>query len=134
MSLRRSQAVAIQQPVRCAIYTRKSTNEGLDQAFNSLDNQRDAGESYIASQRHENWTVLTDQYDDGGFSGGNTERPALKRLLADAEAGRIDIIVVYKLDRLSRSLLDFLNLHRSLESLGVQIVSVTEPIDTRTPI
>ncbi|MCP4006265.1 MAG: recombinase family protein, partial [bacterium] len=131
---RTSSAVAIQPAVRCAIYTRKSTNEGLDQAFNSLHNQRDAGESYVASQRHENWTVLTDQYDDGGFSGGNTERPALKRLLTDAEAGRIDIIVVYKLDRLSRSLLDFLNLHRSLEALGVQIVSVTEPIDTRTPI
>ncbi|MCP3998845.1 MAG: recombinase family protein, partial [bacterium] len=83
---RTSSAVAIQPAVRCAIYTRKSTNEGLDQAFNSLHNQRDAGESYVASQRHENWTVLTDQYDDGGFSGGNTERPALKRLLADAEA------------------------------------------------
>jgi hypothetical protein len=91
--------------IRCAIYTRKSTEEGLSQEFNSLDAQREAGEAYIASQRHEGWAALSDRYDDGGFTGGNMERPALKRLLADIEAGRIDCVVVYKVDRLSRSLL-----------------------------
>jgi len=93
--------------VRCAIYTRKSTDEGLEQEFNSLDAQRESAEAYVASQRHEGWLCLPDRYDDGGFTGGNMERPALKRLLADIQAGRIDCIVVYKVDRLSRSLLDF---------------------------
>ena len=93
--------------IRCAIYTRKSTEEGLEQEFNSLDAQREAGEAHIASQKHEGWVCLPDRYDDGGFTGGNMERPALKRLMADIEAGKVDCIVVYKVDRLSRSLLDF---------------------------
>src|SRR5256712_411435 len=93
-------------PVRCAIYTRKSTDEGLDRDFNSLDNQRERAEDYIKSQHHEGWEVLSDRYDDGGFSGGNTDRPALRRLLTDVEAGKIDCVVVYKYDRLSRSMLD----------------------------
>ena len=89
--------------VRCAIYTRKSTEEGLEQEFNSLDAQREAGEAYIKSQQHEGWVCLPDHYDDGGFTGGNMDRPALRRLLADIEAGKIDCVVVYKVDRLSRS-------------------------------
>src|SRR5688572_31332397 len=93
--------------IRCAIYTRKSTEEGLEQAFNTLDAQREAGEAYVAAQRHEGWVCLPDRYDDGGFSGGTVERPALQRLLADIEAGRVDCVVVYKVDRISRSLLDF---------------------------
>ena len=93
--------------IRCAIYTRKSTEEGLEQEFNSLDAQRMAGENYIASQTGEGWVCLPEQYNDGGYTGGNMERPALKRLMADAEAGKLDCIVVYKVDRLSRSLMDF---------------------------
>jgi site-specific DNA recombinase len=89
--------------VRCAIYTRKSTEDGLEQEFNSLDAQREAGEAYIASQVSEGWVCLPDRYDDGGFTGGNMERPALQRLMADIEAGKVDCIVVYKVDRLSRS-------------------------------
>ena len=88
--------------VRCSIYTRKSTEEGLAQEFNSLDAQREAGEAYIASQRHEGWVALPDRYDDGGFTGGNIDRPALRRLLAEIEAGKVDCVVVYKVDRLSR--------------------------------
>src|SRR6266581_9084944 len=91
-------AAAVSTPVRCAVYTRKSTDEGLDRDFNSLDNQREAAENYIRSQRHEGWEVLPDRYDDGGFSGGNLDRPALKRLLADIEAGKVQRIVVYKID------------------------------------
>src|SRR5271170_8012410 len=94
-------------PLRCAIYTRKSTEEGLEQEFNSLDAQRESAQAFIASQRHEGWTLLSDRYDDGGFTGGNMERPALNRLLADIRAGKIDCVIVYKVDRLSRSLLDF---------------------------
>ena len=90
--------------VRCAIYTRKSTEEGLEQEFNSLDAQRESAEAYVKSQQHEGWTCLPDRYDDGGFTGGNMERPALRRLMTDIEAGRIDCVVVYKVDRLSRSL------------------------------
>src|SRR5258708_34864 len=93
--------------VRCAIYTRKSTEEGLEQEFNSLDAQRESAEAYVKSQAHEGWTCLPERYDDGGFTGGNMDRPALRRLLADVNAGTIDAIVVYKVDRLSRSLLDF---------------------------
>jgi site-specific DNA recombinase len=93
--------------VRCAVYSRKSTEEGLEQEFNSLDAQREAGENYIASQRQEGWSCLPDRYDDAGCSGGNMERPALQRLLADIVAGKVDVVVIYKLDRLSRSLLDF---------------------------
>src|SRR6059058_4463420 len=93
--------------VRCAIYTRKSTEEGLQQEFNSLDAQREAAEAYIKSQAHEGWHCLPTHYDDGGFTGGNMDRPALQRLLTDIEAGQVDAIIVYKLDRFSRSLLDF---------------------------
>ncbi len=93
--------------VRCAIYTRKSTEEGLQQDFNSLDAQRESAENYIASQKAEGWVCLPDRYDDGGFTGGNMDRPALQRLLADIGAGKIDCVVVYKVDRLSRSILDF---------------------------
>src|SRR3954452_16457276 len=96
--------------VRCAIYTRKSTEEGLDQRFNALDAQRDACEAYIASQRAEGWVLVPDRYDDGGYSGATLERPALRRLLADIEAGRVDVVVVYKIDRLSRALMDFAKL------------------------
>ena len=101
--------------VLCAIYTRKSTEEGLDQNFNSLDAQHDACANYIASQKSEGWVTLKDRYDDGGFSGSNTERPGLQRLLADVEAGKVQVIAVYKLDRLSRSLTDFVGL---LQVLG----------------
>src|SRR5438477_1636477 len=87
---------------RCAIYTRKSSEEGLEQSFNSLDAQREACEAFILSQRQEGWRVLSNHYDDGGYSGGNIERPALKRLLEDVEAGKVDVIVVYKVDRLTR--------------------------------
>ena len=91
--------------VRCAIYTRKSTDDGLDQEFNSLDAQREVGEAYVASQKHEGWVALPDRYDDGGYSGGSMNRPALRRLLADVQAGKVDAVLVYKIDRFSRSLL-----------------------------
>jgi site-specific DNA recombinase len=116
--------------VRCAIYTRKSTEEGLDQDFNSLDAQREAGESYIASQRHEGWIALPDRYDDGGFTGANMERPALTRLLADIAAGRIDTVIVYKVDRLSRSLMDFSRIIGRFDEFGVSFVSVTQQFNT----
>nr|WP_183792515.1 recombinase family protein [Edaphobacter lichenicola] len=93
--------------IRCAIYTRKSSEEGLEQSFNSLQAQREACEAYVLSQRHEGWQLLSTQYDDGGFSGGNTERPGLKKLIADIAAGKIDTVVVYKVDRLTRALSDF---------------------------
>jgi site-specific DNA recombinase len=117
---------------RCAIYTRKSTEEGLEQEFNSLDAQRDAGEAYIASQRHEGWVCLPDRYDDGGFTGGNMDRPALQRLLADIQAGLVDCIVVYKVDRLSRSLIDFSKIMDVLERHKVSFVSVTQQFNTST--
>ncbi len=116
--------------IRCAIYTRKSTEEGLEQEFNTLDAQRESAEAYIASQRHEGWACLPDRYDDGGFSGGTLERPALKRLMADIEAGGIDCVVVYKVDRLSRSLLDFSRLMEIFERHGVSFVSVTQQFNT----
>jgi site-specific DNA recombinase len=116
--------------VRCAIYTRKSTDEGLDQDFNSLDAQRESAEAYIASQRHEKWLCISERYDDGGFTGGNMERPALKRLIADIEAGGIDYVVVYKVDRLSRSLLDFSRLMELFAKHAVSFVSVTQQFNT----
>ena len=116
--------------IRCAIYTRKSTDEGLDQEFNSLDAQRESAEAYIASQRLEGWTLLPVRYDDGGFSGGNMERPALKRLMADADAGLIDCLVVYKVDRLSRSLMDFARIMEILDRRNVSFVSVTQQFNT----
>ncbi len=117
---------------RCAIYTRKSTEEGLEQEFNSLDAQRESGEAFIASQQHEGWECLPEHYDDGGFTGGNTDRPALQRLLADIEAGLIDTVVVYKVDRLSRSLLDFARILRTFEKHNVSFVSVTQQFNTAT--
>jgi DNA invertase Pin-like site-specific DNA recombinase len=117
---------------RCAIYTRKSTDEGLDQEYNSLEAQRDSALAFISSQRHEGWIAVNDGYDDGGFSGGNTNRPALKRLLADVEDGRIDVVVVYKIDRLSRSLSDFAQMVDLFDAHGVTFVSVTQQFNTTT--
>ncbi|MEO0883011.1 MAG: recombinase family protein [Pseudomonadota bacterium] len=118
--------------IRCAIYTRKSTEEGLDQSFNSLDAQREACEAYIKSQTHEGWKLLSEQYDDGGISGGTIERPALKRLLAEIDAGRVDMVVVYKVDRLTRSLADFVKLVDWLDDAGASFVSVTQQFNTST--
>lgn len=115
---------------RCAIYTRKSSDDGLDQAFNSLDAQREAGEAYVKSQAAEGWTLITARYDDGGFSGGSMERPALKRLLEDVEAGRIDVVVVYKIDRLTRSLADFARIVETFDARRVSFVSVTQAFNT----
>jgi site-specific DNA recombinase len=117
---------------RCAVYTRKSSEEGLDQAFNSLEAQREAGLDYIKSQRHEGWTALPTRYDDGGFSGGTTERPALQRLLADVASGAVDIVLVYKVDRLSRSLADFARLMQVFDEHRVSFVSVTQQFNTTT--
>lgn len=117
---------------RCAIYTRKSVEDGLEQEFNSLDAQRESAEAYIASQKFNGWQLLPTRYDDGGFSGGTLERPALQRLLEDIRAEKIDILLVYKLDRLSRSLLDFSELQEVFEKHGVSFVSVTQEINTST--
>ena len=119
-------------PKRCAVYCRVSTDERLDQSFNSLDAQKDAGLAYIASQRAEGWIPVNDDYIDPGFSGGNIERPALKRLMADIEAGRIDIVVVYKIDRLTRNLTDFAKLIEVFERQRVSFVSVTQQFNTTT--
>src|SRR6516225_5798486 len=118
--------------VRCAVYTRKSTEEGLEQEFNSLDAQREAAEAFIRSQTGEGWTCLPDRYDDGGFTGGNMDRPALKRLLADIEAGKVDCVVIYKVDRLSRSLLDFARMMETFEQHGVSFVSITQQFNSAT--
>ena len=118
--------------VRCAIYTRVSTDQGLEQDFNSLDAQYDAAQAYIRSQAHAGWTLLRGKYDDGGFSGGNTERPALQRLLDDVRAGKIDVIVVYKVDRLTRSLADFAKLVELFDKHNVSFVSVTQQFNTTT--
>ena len=115
---------------RCAIYTRKSTEEGLEQDFNSLDAQREACAAYILSQKHEGWAELSDRYDDGGYSGGSMERPGLEQLLSDVRDGRIDIIVVYKVDRLTRSLADFAKMVDLFEGAGVSFVSVTQAFNT----
>jgi DNA invertase Pin-like site-specific DNA recombinase len=120
------------QKRRCAVYTRKSTEEGLDREFNTLDAQREACEAYIASQRAEGWTLVADRYDDGGFSGGSLDRPALKRLLADIERGLVDVVVVYKIDRLSRSLMDFARLVEVFDAHEVTFVSVTQSFNTTT--
>jgi DNA invertase Pin-like site-specific DNA recombinase len=116
--------------IRCAIYTRKSSEEGLEQEFNSLDAQRESGEAYIRSQTGEGWTCLPDRYDDGGFTGGNMDRPALKRLMDDIEAGKIDCVLVYKVDRLSRSLLDFARIMEVFDRKKVSFVSVTQQFNT----
>lgn len=112
--------------LRCAIYTRKSTDEGLDQTFNTLDAQRAACEAYIASQAGEGWECLPERYDDGGWSGGNMDRPALKALIAEIERGRIDIVVVYKVDRLTRSLMDFARIVETFDRNQTSFVSVTQ--------
>jgi DNA invertase Pin-like site-specific DNA recombinase len=117
---------------RCAVYTRKSSEEGLDMEFNSLDAQREACENYIASQKAEGWMLVPEYYDDGGISGGTLERPALKRLLSDIEAGRVDVVVVYKIDRLSRSLMDFAKLVDVFDRNDVTFVSVTQSFNTTT--
>jgi DNA invertase Pin-like site-specific DNA recombinase len=118
--------------LRCAVYTRKSTDEGLDREFNTLDAQRDACEAYVLSQRAEGWTLVRDHYDDGGFSGGTLERPALQRLLRDIERGEVDVVVVYKIDRLSRSLMEFSKLVEVFDAHGVTFVSVTQSFNTTT--
>ena len=118
--------------LRCAIYTRKSHELDAEQDFNTLDAQREAGENYIASQKAKGWVCLAEHYDDGGFSGGNLNRPALQRLMEDIRAGRVDIVVVYKLDRLSRSLVNFGELQEFFEQYGVSFVSVTQEINTST--
>src|SRR3954451_364709 len=107
MSKKPPTALVPQQKLRCAVYTRKSSEEGLEMEFNSLDAQREACEAYIVSQKAEGWILVPDRYDDGGVSGGTLERPAVKRLLQDIESGLVDVVVVYKIDRLSRSLMDF---------------------------
>ncbi|HEY0918050.1 recombinase family protein [Devosia sp.] len=117
---------------RCAVYTRKSSEEGLEQDFNSLEAQREACEAYVRSQEHEGWKLIPDRFDDGGFSGGNMERPALQQLMAMVDAGKVDIIVVYKIDRLTRSLTDFARLAEVLDRHGVSFVSVTQQFNTTT--
>jgi site-specific DNA recombinase len=116
--------------IRCAIYTRKSSEEGLDLEFKSLDAQRESAEAFIASQQHEGWVCLPEHYDDGGFSGGSMDRPALRRLLADIEAGKVDCVVVYKVDRLSRSLLDFSRIMETFDKHKASFVSVTQQFNT----
>jgi site-specific DNA recombinase len=120
--------------LRCAIYTRKSTEEGLDQEFNSLDAQREAAEAFIQSQRREGWIALPEFYDDGGYTGGNMDRPALTRMLRAVEAGELDCVVVYKVDRLSRSLLDFTRMLSLFEKHKVSFVAVTQQFNTSTSL
>ena len=132
MSRAPTAVLPIPRRLRCAIYTRKSSEEGLDMEFNSLDAQREACEAYVVSQRAEGWAAIREPYDDGGVSGGTLDRPALKRLLADVEAGLIDVIVVYKIDRLSRSLMDFARLVEIFERNQVTFVSVTQSFNTTT--
>ena len=112
----------LKRRMRCAVYTRKSSEEGLDQEYNSIDAQRDAGHAYVASQRAEGWIAVADDYDDPAFSGGNMERPGLKRLMTDIEAGEIDVVVIYKIDRLTRSLADFSKMVEVFERQGVSFV------------
>jgi len=123
---------ATTKPVRCAIYTRVSTEHGLEQDFNSLDAQYDAAQAYIRSQAHAGWTLIRTRYDDGGYSGGSTERPALQRLLADVRARKVGVIAVYKVDRLTRSLADFAKLVELFDAHGVSFVSVTQQFNTTT--
>src|SRR4051794_15124778 len=127
-----AQTQPIVRKLRCAVYTRKSSEEGLEQEFNSLHAQREACENFIASQKGEGWVLVPDRYDDGGISGATLQRPSLKRLLADIEAERIDIVVVYKIDRLSRSLMDFSKLAETFEKHNASFVSVTQQFNTST--
>jgi site-specific DNA recombinase len=124
--------IPTQRRLRCAIYTRKSSEEGLDMEFNSLDAQRESCEAYVASQRAEGWVCMRERYDDGGFSGGTLDRPGLKALLEDVEAGLVDVIVVYKIDRLSRSLMDFSRLVEVFDKHGVTFISITQSFNTTT--
>lgn len=132
MSRSRETVAIMSRRQRCAIYTRKSSEEGLDMEFNSLDAQRDACEAYVTSQKAEGWATIRERYDDGGFSGGTLDRPGLKRLIQDVEAGLIDVIVVYKIDRLSRSLMDFTRLVEIFDRNQVTFVSVTQSFNTTT--
>ncbi len=116
--------------VRCAIYTRKSSEEGLEQDFNSLHAQREACENYIKSQKHEGWNVIATAYDDGGYSGGNLKRPSIRNLLSDIKSGLIDIVVVYKVDRLTRSLIDFAKIVEIFDNANVSFVSKTQQFNT----
>jgi len=126
-------ATALQhRRLRCAVYTRKSSEEGLEQEFNSLHAQREACEAFIRSQRHEGWVCLPQSYGDGGFSGGTLDRPALQRLLADIAAGKVDVVVTYKIDRLTRALSDFAKITEIFEARGVSFVSVTQQFNTTT--
>jgi len=127
-----SQAMTETARVRCAIYTRKSSEEGLEKSFTYIDAQREACEAYILSQRHEGWHVVSNRYDDGGFSGGNMERPGLKSLLDDIATKRVDTVVVYKVDRLTRSLADFAKIVEQFDRQGVSFVSVTQQFNTTT--
>src|SRR5947209_11740205 len=128
---RRSNGDERRQPkLHCAVYTRKASEEGLEQDFNSLDAQREACEDFMASQKREGWVLLPDMYDDGGFSGGTLERPAFQRLLSDVSAGRVDVVVVYKVDRLTRSLSDFAKIVEVFDKHGVSFVSVTQQFNT----
>ena len=120
------------KPLRCAIYTRKSTEHGLEQEFNSLDAQREACEAYIKSQASQGWKALPQHYDDPAYSGGNLDRPALKKLLADIEAGKVDVVVVYKIDRLTRSLADFAKLVETFDARSISFVAVTQQFNTTT--
>ena len=129
---RKGKASASPTQMQCAIYTRKSTEEGLDQDYNTLDAQRDSGEAFIKSQASEGWVCVPDHYDDGGFTGANMERPALKRLMADIESGKVNCVVVYKVDRLSRSLPDFARMMETFDKCGVSFVSVTQQFNTAT--
>src|SRR4051794_1771529 len=132
MSKQTSNAPAPRLKLRCAVYTRKSSEEGLEQEFNSLDAQREACEAYVASQKAEGWLLVSDRYDDAGYSGANLERPALKRLLAGIEARRVDVVVVYKIDRLSRSLMDFAKLVEVFDRNAVTFVSVPQSFNPTT--
>jgi site-specific DNA recombinase len=132
MNMRADVSKPVVRKLRCAVYTRKSSEEGLDMEFNSLDAQREACEAYVASQRPEGWILVPDRYDDGGISGATLERPALKRLLRDIEAGLVDVVVVYKIDRLSRSLMDFSKLVDVFDGNDVTFVSVTQSFSTTT--
>src|SRR6185369_8278959 len=120
--------------LRCAVYTRKSTEDGLEQEFNSLDAQYEACAAYALSQRHEGWNLVSDRFDDGGFSGGNMQRPGLKRLLADVAAGKVDVILVYKIDRLTRSLTDFSRIVDVLDKARASFVSLTQSFNTTTSV
>src|SRR6266851_4678585 len=130
--VKKNGATQAKRPVRCAVYTRKSSEEGFDREFNSLDAERESAEAYVKSQAHEGWICLPDRYDDGGFTGGNMDRPALAQLLADIQAKKIDAVIVYKVDRLSRSLLDFAKMMETFDRYHVSFVSVTQQFNTAT--